>query len=709
LASYFFDKFSLDEDQKELIREGRSIPLTKRRYSLLLLLLQRAGDVVTKDELIEKIWGGLSIEESNISQQIYQLRNLLGDDGRNQIFIETLPLRGYRFKAKVTRVEHGSAAIANPGSGEVIPPVHFTSRKNLLGGATVLGMLIIWAGVLAAREGLISRAPSVRPKDLISRPLVSLPGIKTHPAFSRDGRWISFSLRDPVSNQFDLYLISASNSWLQSPKRLTTHPRSDSHSTWSPDHQQIAFLRIPEMAGERYHLMVLDLESGVEREVERVWGGLDWSPDGRSFAVSDNLVDGTSSGIFLLSVDGKSREAVSNPNPTAQIYDYAPQFSPDGTKLLFVRGYTDLLREVCVVDLQTKVTRQLTTDQALVYTAAWSNEGSEIIFLSNRTGSNRLWKMGVDGTAIRPVEGVGGSLDRFALSPTQDQIVFGSEREDAQIVVRSLPGTIRETERPCVIQSSEWETDPQFSPDGKSILFSSNRSGWPEIWKINADCTQATPLTSFEENGITRGFWSPDGNAIIFSRYVENQAEIYRIDLWNRALERITNHPATDILPIWSRDGQWLYFSSNRSGPHQIWRVPAAGGETVQVTAEGGVGICRESIDGKTLFYVRNERLRRLDLLTREDQWVPELRDINLGHSWTVGKEHIYYLPQKTPGPAVLYRYHLQTGKIERLFEVDGTISFNFQGISLDPREERIAITTVHQQHGDLRIAKLVP
>ena len=715
MARYHFDSFRLLEEEKQLFDGEKQIPLTNRRFALLLILVQRAGEVVTKEEMIAKVWGGVTVEESNISQQIYQLRLLLGDDARHQNFIETLPSVGYRFKAKVEReetevVEEVEEAVSATGAS---PPARGEGpskrRRHLTLALGMMAAILVWIGTIVAREGGLTGRDRNLPRDPLVRPLVSLPGMKTHPAFSRDGKWISFSLKDGVSNNFDLYLIEADQPWTRVPRRLTSHPLGESHSAWSPDSRQIAFLRLPELAEERFRLMILDIETKKEWEVGRVWGGLDWSPDGQFFAVSDNLTNGTSSGIFLLSTDGRERRPLSTPPPTKNLYDFNPRFSPDGTKLIFTRAYSDLFREIFLVDLRSGALTQLTYDQRAIVGTVWTPDGQEILFLSNRSGFYRLWRMPAKGGEAQLVEKVSigdfgqMGINSLAISPIDEQIVLGTESEDAQILVRSLPGTIRERERPCWIQSSEWETTPDFSPDGKGILFISNRSGREELWTASEDCSEASPLTALEEFGIEHGTWSPDGHSVLFTRQIQQQQEIFRLNLWDRSFQRMTHHPNSDFLPSCSRDGRWIYFSSNRSGTHQIYRIPATGGDPVELTREGG-RMSRESFDGRVLYYNRNERLRRLDLLTGEDDWVSGLNDVNIGYSWDVGRNHLYYVPQKTPGPPVAYRYHLETGKVERLFAIDGMTSFNFQGLSVNQEETRIAITIINQHRGNMQI-----
>ena len=68
--------------------------------------------------------------------------------------------------------------------------------------------------------------------------------------------------------------------------------------------------------------------------------------------------------------------------------------------------------------------------------------------------------------------------------------------------------------------------------------------------------------------------------------------------------QRLTTDPGDDVAPSWSSDGRWIYFGSNRGGDHQIWRIPASGGEAIQVTRNGGIH-AQESQDRRFLFYTK--------------------------------------------------------------------------------------------------------
>ena len=98
--SYTFGAFRLDPVGKILFRGNDPAPLTPKAVETLLVLVERHGQVVTKDELIRIVWPDTFVEENNLAQNISLLRRVLGDNGGPQ-FIETVPKRGYRFVGPV--------------------------------------------------------------------------------------------------------------------------------------------------------------------------------------------------------------------------------------------------------------------------------------------------------------------------------------------------------------------------------------------------------------------------------------------------------------------------------------------------------------------------------------------------------------------------------------------------------------------------------
>src|SRR5262245_41196573 len=101
---YRFGDFTLDTDQRVLLRLGKPLPLTPKVFDTLLILVENSGRVIKKDELMRRLWPDTFVAEANITFNIQQLRKFLGDDARRPRYIETVSRRGYRFIAKVEAV-----------------------------------------------------------------------------------------------------------------------------------------------------------------------------------------------------------------------------------------------------------------------------------------------------------------------------------------------------------------------------------------------------------------------------------------------------------------------------------------------------------------------------------------------------------------------------------------------------------------------------
>src|ERR1044071_6501536 len=99
---YEFGPFLLDFSIRRLLLRGQVVPLTAKLFDILLLLVGRSGEVVTKDELMKEIWPDQFVEENNLTVSMSALRKALGERYGERKYIETVPKRGYRFVARVS-------------------------------------------------------------------------------------------------------------------------------------------------------------------------------------------------------------------------------------------------------------------------------------------------------------------------------------------------------------------------------------------------------------------------------------------------------------------------------------------------------------------------------------------------------------------------------------------------------------------------------
>src|SRR5882672_8497672 len=100
---YEFGRFRLKSDERVLLRGEEFVPLTPKAFDILLTLVENDGRIVRKDDLMKKVWPDTFVEEGNLTQNVSLLRKALGESATGPQFIETVPRRGYRFVAPVSR------------------------------------------------------------------------------------------------------------------------------------------------------------------------------------------------------------------------------------------------------------------------------------------------------------------------------------------------------------------------------------------------------------------------------------------------------------------------------------------------------------------------------------------------------------------------------------------------------------------------------
>ncbi len=199
---YEFDRFRIDVKRRMLMRDGEPIAIKAKAFDTLLLLVQHRGRLLEKEQLMNRLWPDTVVEEANLTQNIFEVRKVLGETAGDQRFIVTAARRGYRFVGEVCEVAENVAerrndvavddASAKPAA-VVVPRVWRHRRLMLAGAAVALGLFAATAvPYVAHRRTTRSADQSWPPAPTLTR-LTYGAGLQTDVSWSPDGRRIAYA------------------------------------------------------------------------------------------------------------------------------------------------------------------------------------------------------------------------------------------------------------------------------------------------------------------------------------------------------------------------------------------------------------------------------------------------------------------------------------------------------------------------------------
>ena len=745
---YEFGPFRLDTADRLLLRDGQHVPLTPKAFETLLILVENCGRVIDKDELLKKVWPDTFVEEVNLAKNVSYLRKILGGEEAAQ-YIETIPKRGYRFVAIVKDIcdEFGGSVWPPPTDARVIDRGEKEKddsdsdsgpwRRPIGNGALPLlgneklppptkprarhwGWLAVWPA-LGLTLGVAIWATFFRPAKESPTPLLnigpftSFPGQERQAAFSPDGNQIAFVWDGGKGDNPDIYvkLIGAGQ-----PLRLTTHPADDTHPVWSPDGRYIAFFR---QATESSGFYLIPALGGTERKVADVFpyrspfqGNSQYvSPDGKFLAVADKNSQEEPLSIYLVSVETGEKRKLTAPSAGAAGDSY-PAFSPDGKTLAFVRSSSRATTDLYLLRLDGGATRRLTFDNTSILGLAWTSDGREIVFASRRGGSiYSLWRIPAAGGTPERLPIIGQSVVSPAISRQGAHLAYTQTLDDQNIWRLELDAAGRAGAATSLISSTLDDNGPDYSPDGRKIVFASNRPGGFGIWVCDRD--GANPVQLIDRGPSLTGTprWSPDGRWIAFDSRSndaghEGNADVYVISAEGGQPRRLTSDPAEDITPSWSRDGKWIYFGSTRSGGMQIWKVPAEGGQATQVTEQGGFeGF--ESMDGKQLYYAKGRSVPGIwqkPVAGGAETLLLDHHKAGYWRFWAVTPKGIYFATANEPARPIIEFFNLATSKVTTIATLDKPLSPSEPGLTVAPNGRSLLFAQKDQSGSDLMLVE---
>jgi len=193
--TYRFGEFTIDPQQKILLRNDRPLPLAPKVFDTLLILVDSGGRLVAKEELMRRLWPDTFVEESNLTFNIQQIRKTLGDNARQPRFVETVARRGYRFIAEVNGNSAATAAPETELSRAGISNSPPATKKAYLAISAIAVMMVVVAA-LVLWFARVRRATSTSSVPILSTPFKSekfATGGVIRAAITPDGKYVAYT------------------------------------------------------------------------------------------------------------------------------------------------------------------------------------------------------------------------------------------------------------------------------------------------------------------------------------------------------------------------------------------------------------------------------------------------------------------------------------------------------------------------------------
>ena len=723
--SYFyrFGEFAIDLEQRVLLRRKQPVPLTPKVFDTLLVLVERHGRIVSKDELMNRLWPDSFVEDSNLIFNVQQLRKALGDDARNPMFIETIARRGYRFIADVeecltdeaavpsnvkVRSAHDEypetislvaptngmleAALIGPsttGASAALAPVKLLRSRpiNIALAASILMVASISAWYLAATKIDQRRFLSAVTNPTALRPLkvekLTLTGKNRHAVISPDGQYIAYTFA--VKGQNSIWFRQLAT---DSGKEIVAPTDRLGGLAVSHNGQHLYFIK---GSPESFALYRVALPFGgvPARLIEKPQGSYSLSPDDSQIAFVRYSEDDKQCALMIAGVDGQHERTIAIHDQPDRFN--TPAWSPDGTNIAVAVGASDSgSQQVRVVQFNAATGSEVELSPVRwfhISRIVWLPDQSGLLITANKTlgQPKQLWRLNHRSGEVTPLTDGMTSYTDLSLTADGSKAVAPQVSSTSNIWIGPAVGS------QALKRITHAAEDFCWMADGR-IVYSSHNSINANLWVMQPDGTAQKQLTyEGERNGNPAA--TADGRYIVFSSTRSGMLQIWRMDSDGSSATALTTG-AGHSLPTVSPDGRWVFYNS--VDDWSLWKVSISGGEAIRLT--NGQSIYPSiSPDGKLIacFGKGKEKSHELLILSPIDG--KTLHELDVGSlklsayrlRWSLDGRFLFFAASRD-GVAGIYRQPLTGGTAERMieFEEDDVYDFGYS-----PDGQQLAVT----------------
>lgn len=695
-----FGLFEADLQAEELRKSGTRIKIQSQPFKVLAMMLERPGEVVSRDEIQLRLWGEQTTVDFDhgLGTAINKLREALGDSAENPRFIETLARRGYRFIAPVSTTPAMVAPEAVPFTGPDVAPVaatgpgpvetkeHKNSHRPFW--IAICGFLLMagLAGWLWMENKGLQTPLQILQITFSGRVFPGEPLQENLAATATDGSRIYFQqLRNGEVTLAQALIADGEASDLAMPSEVSSPLLGNISSDGSK--LLVRNNLVPEAEQPLWFVPTL---GGTARKLSNVLAhDATWMPDG------EHILYANGSDLFIANADGTLSKRFSTLPGRA----FWLRWSPDGTRLRFTLlnslDHTTALWEISSTGKDPHPLLANWSNPASECCGSWTADGKHFVFQSNHNGLNNIWELretsflGLSRSS-RPIQITNGPLNYLApIAARTGERLFFIGLDTRYVLLR--------------YESAAKQFVPYGRPLNSAALVDFSRAGpsvaWikPEdssLWRSRTDGTQRVQLTT-SPMGVFMMHWSPDGKRIaLMGREPGKLWRLYIMDAQGGNLQPVLNETRNEADPDWSPDGNSLVYGrlpelmAEKSLPKFIYIFDLKTKQSSPLPGSEGLFSPRWSPDGRYIAAMPVDESKLVLYDTTTQSWKTLIARPAHDPVWSHDGRWIYfhdYVAEDQP----IYRVSVPDGRLERVADFQSlqpldVLDFRFAGLTPD-------------------------
>ena len=720
---YIFGDFKLNIEERILYRNERVLTLAPKVFETLSVLIESGGKIISKEELMNEIWQDSYVEESNLTQNIYTLRQIFGKKNK---FIETVPRRGYRFTAEVKNIEkeieknnYSEIVVsrkttttflqeeiieADDGENYLKPKTKFLPsqtksvyqsrrfRSGLIIGAIITFLLGTFAFYIWKKN---FSSPTNVLLEKINFTNLTDTGDILQIAVSPDGQFLAFIKKDNSVWLKDI------NSKQDLPLNLAQEFNPQSLA-FSPDGNSIYFLNRKTAVSGAEIYKTTRFGGNTEFIAGNVWSEFSISSDGGKIAFFRKSPQENQHYLVVTNLADKTDNSLLTKYfPEGFDLRSSPAWSPDGKEIYAISKPQDKPNSTLIkVNFENKKEENIKAPQIRQFVAVLALPDNENLIFAAREQNKfpQIYKMRKTGGEIQKLTNDLNIYRKISLSADGKSLIALQKNNASHLWI--LTDSKAENARQLTFGKNNRDAKHGLDvlPDGK-IVYTSLEDLNRDLWIFNPSDNSKQQLTIKQNEANERPFVSKTDDFIYFNSLDDQTFKIKKIRSDGQNLQNITSdESANDLFPNVANDHSALYFIRKTKGKSSIIKKNLADGEETELNLPEGFSpdsFLTLSPDGRFLAFRQTDLEKRTEM-EEEAANLIKIRiistdgnldsaktfDIETSQSqfrWSEKSDAIYFINHSSENSAIWKQNIFEKSEPEKIVELKGTRIYHFQ------------------------------